>query len=97
MLDLLSRAGAMRWPLLLCAVLLVLAGCAVPIDVDPKGGGKYELSIENDFNVRAQGAERLLAKKAEELCPDGYDRLRRRSLHRRRGVTEHINWEIQCS
>ncbi|MBI3515407.1 MAG: hypothetical protein HY060_15310 [Proteobacteria bacterium] len=80
----------------LCVVLL-LAACAVPIEVEPKGEGKYELTIENDFNTRAQGAERLLAKKAEALCPDGYDRLRRRALYKRRAVTDYINWEIQCS
>jgi hypothetical protein len=79
------------------AVALLLAGCAVPIEVEPKGEGKYDLTIENDFNTRAQGAERLLAKKAEELCPDGYDRLRRRALYKRRAVSEHIYWEIQCS
>src|SRR5262249_34352913 len=88
--------GAVR-RLIGIAVVLLLAGCAVPIEVEPKGEGKYDLTIENDFNTRTQGAERLLAKKAEELCPDGYDRLRRRALYKRRAVTEHINWEIQCS
>ena len=77
--------------------VLLLAACAVPIEVEPKGEGRYDLTIENDFNTRVQGAERLLAKKAEELCPDGYDRLTRKSLHKRRGVTDHIFWEIQCS
>ena len=80
----------------LCLVLL-LAGCAVPVTVEPRGEGKYDLFIENDFNTRVQGAEQLLAKKAEELCPDGYDRLRRRAIYKRRAVTDHINWEIQCS
>ena len=79
-----------------CLVLLV-AGCAVPVTVEPRGEGKYDLRIENDFSIRVQGAERLLGQKAEELCPDGYDRLKRRSLHKRRGVTEFIAWEIQCS
>jgi hypothetical protein len=78
-------------------VALLLAACATPIAVDAKGDGKYELTVENDFSTRAQGAERLLAKRAETLCPDGYERLKRRSIHKRRGVTEFINWEIQCS
>ncbi len=76
---------------------LMLAACSVPIEVEPKGEGKYDLTIENDFNTRAQGAENLLGKKAEQLCPDGYDRLKRSSIHKRRGVTEYIAWEIQCS
>jgi hypothetical protein len=76
---------------------LLLGACASEIQVEPKGEGKYDLSIENDFNIRVQGAERLLGQKAEQLCPDGYDRLKRRSLHKRRGVTEYIAWEIQCS
>ena len=76
---------------------LLLASCTTAIEVEPKGPGKYDLTIENDFGTRAQGAERLLAKKAEDLCPDGYDRLKRSSVHRRRGVTEFILWEIQCS
>ena len=82
----------------LAAAAVLLAGCAVPINVEPKGGGKYELTVENDFNTRTQGAERLLGKKAEALCPDGYERLKRRSLHSRHGgVAESIFWEIQCS
>jgi hypothetical protein len=87
-----TRAAA-----LLC--ILALAGCAgaQDIEIEPKGEGKYDLRIENDFSIRVQGAERLLGQKAEELCPDGYDRLKRRSLHKRRGVTEFIAWEIQCS
>ncbi len=80
------------------AATLLLAGCLGPEDltVEARGEGKYDLKIENDFSIRAQGAERLLAHKAEELCPDGYDRLKRKSLHKRRGVTEFIAWEIQC-
>ena len=78
-------------------LVLLVAACAVPIEVEPKGEGKYDLTIENDFNTRAQGAEQLLAKKAEELCPDGYERLRRRAVYKRRAITDHINWEIQCS
>jgi hypothetical protein len=75
----------------------LLASCAAAIEVEPKGPGKYDLTIENDFSTRAQGTERLLAKKAEDLCPDGYDRLKRQSIHKHRGVTEFIFWEIQCS
>jgi hypothetical protein len=82
----------------LIASACALGGCAVPIEVDAKGGGKYELTIESDFSTRVRGTETLLAKKAEELCPDGYDRLKRRSIHSRHGgITESINWEIQCS
>ena len=80
-------------------LVLALGACAgaSDIEVDPRGEGKYELRIENDFSIRVQGAERLLGQKAEALCPDGYDRLKRRSIHKRRGVTEYIAWEIQCS
>ena len=87
----------MRARLAILAALLLLAGCAVPIDVQPMGEGKYDLTVENDFNTRAQGAERLLAKKAEELCPDGYDRLTRKALYKRRELTGRVFWEIQCS
>ena len=88
----------MRRALALTGVLL-LAACAgaSDIEIEPKGEGKYDLRIENDFSIRVQGAERLLGQKAEQLCPDGYDRLKRRSLLTRRGVTEYILWEIQCS
>ena len=81
------------------AIVLLLAACAGAQDIaiEPRGEGKYDLRIENDFSIRVQGAEKLLGQKAEELCPDGYDRLKRRSLHKRRGVTEYIAWEIQCS
>ena len=80
------------------AGVCALAGCSVPIQVDAKGSGRYELTVESDFATRVEGPENLLAKKAEALCPDGYDRLKRRSLHSRHGgVTESINWEIQCS
>ena len=77
--------------------LLLLAGCAVDIKVDPKGEGRYTLTLDNDYNTRIQGPETLLARKAETLCPDGYDRLRRKSVHERHGVTEWVVWEIQCS
>jgi hypothetical protein len=76
---------------------LALAACAVPVEVDPQGGGRYEISVDNDFGARLKGAESVLGKKAEELCPDGYDRLRRRSVHPRHGLGESINWIIQCS
>ena len=82
----------------LIAGACTLEGCAVPIEVDAQGGGKYELSVESDFRTRVQGTENLLAKRAEELCPDGYDRLKRRSIHSRHGgITESISWEIKCS
>lgn len=86
-----------KWCAVLVAVLL--AGCVGTddIEVQPKGEGKYDLKVENDFSMRAQGAERLLARKAEVLCPDGYDRLTRKALYKRRGVTQHVLWEIQCS
>jgi hypothetical protein len=77
---------------------LLLAGCAVDIAVDPHGEGKYTLTVDEDYNSRLQGTERLLAKKAEALCPDGYDRLKRKSIHGRHGaVTDKVAWEIQCS
>jgi hypothetical protein len=82
---------------LACGLALAACAGAGDIEVEPKGEGKYDLRIENDFSIRMQGAERLLGQKAEVLCPDGYDRLKRRSLHKRRGVTEFIAWEIQCS
>jgi hypothetical protein len=79
-------------------LLLMLAACAADIKVDAGGEGKYTLTIDNDYNTRIQGAEDLLAKKAEALCPDGYDRLKRKSIHTRRGgITEQVAWEIQCS
>jgi hypothetical protein len=78
-------------------LLLLLAGCAVDIQVDAQGEGKYTLTIDNDYNTRIQGPEDLLGKRAEALCPDGYERLKRKSIHRRRGVTEQVAWEIQCS
>ena len=85
-------------PVLALAGALALAGCSTPIQVDAMGGGKYDLSVESDFVTRVEGPENLLAKKAEALCPDGYDRLKRRSIHSRHGgVTEAISWEIQCS
>jgi hypothetical protein len=92
-----SAPSRCRFSALPLGVALLLASCAAPIEVEPKGPGKYELTIESDFSTRAQGTERLLAKKAEALCPDGYDRLKRRSIHHHRGVTEFIAWEIQCS
>ena len=80
------------------AAALLLAGCAVDIKVDAEGEGKYTLTIDNDYNTRVQGAEDLLGKRAEALCPDGYQRLKRKSLHNRRGgITEQVAWEIQCS
>jgi hypothetical protein len=85
-----------RW-LALSGVMLLLAACAVDIQVDPQGEGKYMLTVDNDYNTRVQGPEDLLAKKAEALCPDGYDRIKRRSIHKRRGGTEQISWDIQCS
>jgi hypothetical protein len=39
-----------------------------------------------------------LGKKSEELCPDGYERMKRSSIRRRRGgPNERIAWEIECS
>ncbi|MEJ0068954.1 MAG: hypothetical protein WDO24_09765 [Pseudomonadota bacterium] len=83
----------------LAAILLAaaLGACANEVEVDPKGEGRYNLSVESDVGTRVAGPERLLGKKAEALCPDGYDRLKRRSIHPRHGVTEQIAWEIQCS
>jgi hypothetical protein len=86
-----------RWPTLV-GIALLLASCASDIKVDPQGEGKYTLSVDNDYLTRVQGAEDLLAKKAEALCPDGYERLKRKSIHNRHGgMTEQIAWEIQCS
>jgi len=77
---------------------LLLASCATDIRVDPQGEGKYTLSVDNDYATRVQGAEDLLARKAEALCPDGYERLKRKSIHNHHGgMTEQIAWEIQCS
>jgi hypothetical protein len=78
-------------------LVLLLAACAVDIKVDEQGEGKYTLTIDNDYTTRIQGPENLLAKKAEALCPDGYDRLKRKSIHTKRGITEQVAWEIQCS
>jgi hypothetical protein len=91
------RCRGLRRGLLPLAATLLLGACAVDIDVDPKGEGKYTLTVDSDYNTRLQGPEQLLAKRAEALCPDGYDRLKRKSIHKRHGVTEQISWDIQCS
>jgi hypothetical protein len=91
MLEVIARAT------LVAGAALLLAGCAVDIKVDPKGEGRYTLTIDNDYNTRIQGPEHLLAKRDEVLCPDGYDRLKRKSVHERHGITEWVVWEIQCS
>ena len=91
------RRSARRRSLAPIWLALLLAACAVDIQVDEEGEGKYTLTIDNDYNTRLQGAEDLLGKRAEALCPDGYERLKRKSIHKRRGVTEQVAWEIQCS
>jgi hypothetical protein len=83
--------------LALLALAATLDACANEVQVDPKGEGRYNLTVESDFSTRIAGPEELLGKKAEALCPDGYNRLRRRSVHQHRGVTEQIVWDIQCS
>ena len=84
-----------RWIAL--AAVVLLAGCGSDIDVNEKGKGRYELLIDNDFATRVQGGERMLGKRADELCPDGYQRLKRKSIHKKHGVTEFLLWEIQCA
>jgi hypothetical protein len=86
-----------RRGLAVLALAAALGACANDVEVDPKGEGRYGLVVDSDFSTRVEGPERLLAKKAEALCPDGYDRLRRRSIHKRHGITEQIAWDIQCS
>lgn len=89
-----TRCGA--WFALFTLALLI-TGCT-QVAVDEKGGGRYGLSVENDFMARVQGAEYVLGKKSEELCPDGYDRVKRSSTRRRHGgPNERIVWIIECS
>jgi hypothetical protein len=89
----------MRPFFLACGLVAVLAACTTTDDITvlEQGGGKYTLTVENDFTARVQGGERLLGRKAEAICPDGYDRLRRRSIHKKHGVTDYIAWDIECS